>query len=174
VKRFTTRRRSGGARKRAIWVNIPFGGVNYSETVGRQLLLLPEDWEATFTGLANEQAVLRAIVGEVIFSQTVAGTLGGNLFWGIYAAGIDKAVPVFTTTGMSDVRWLRVGARSTASSVTSSITTTTLIGSQPIDVKAKVKLTTNMQLSICAQYGADVASPAGIMSGVLRFLVARD
>ena len=173
VKRFRTVRRTG-TRKRAIWVNIPFGGVNYSETVGRQLLLLPEDWEATFTGLANEQAVLRAVVGELCFSQITAGTAGGNFFWGIYAAGIDKATPVFTTTGMSDVRWLRTGARATSASVTATLNVASSIFSQPIDIKAKVRLTTNTQLAICAQYGADAASPAGIMSGILRFLVARD
>jgi len=169
-----TFRRVGGARKRAIWVNIPFGGVAYTETVGRQLLLVPEDWEATFTGLANERAVLRAVVGEVVFSQTVVGTAGGNFFWGIYLAGIDKAVPVFTTTGMSDVSWLRCGARATTASITSSVLQSTMLSSQAIDIKAKRKLDTNSQISICAQYGADAASPSGTMSGILRFLVARD
>jgi len=163
-----------GPRKRAIWVNIPFGGVPFTETVGRQLLLVPEDWEATFTGLANEHAVLRAIVGEVVFSQTVVGTSGGNFFWGIYLAGIDKAVPVFTTTGMSDVSWLRTGARATTGSITSSVLQSTMLSSQPIDISAKRKLDTNSQISICAQYAADAASPAGVMSGILRFLVARD
>ena len=176
ARRFTTKgiRWPKVTRKRAIWVNIPFGGVNFSETVGRQLLLVPEDWEATFTGLANEQAVLRAIVGEIVFSQVTAGTAGGNFFWGIYAAGIDKAVPVFTTTGMSDVRWLRTGARATSSVVTQSATVFSSLMSQTIDIKAKAKLTTNTQISLCAQYGADAAAPAGIMSGILRFLVARD
>jgi len=166
--------RRGGPRKRAVWVNIPFGDVNYSETVGRQLLLVPEDWEASFTGLTNEHAVLRAVVGEVNFVQTTAGTAGGSLFWGLYLAGIDKAVPVFTTTGMSDVSWLRTGTRATSSVVTN---TQILCGDDfvtKIHVKAKRKLDTNSQISICAQYGADAASPAGIMSGILRFLVARD
>jgi len=167
-------RRRAGPRKRAIWINIPFGGVVFTESVGRQLLLLPEDWEATFTGLANERAVLRAVVGQLIFSQTAAGTLGGNMFWGIYAAGIDKAPPVFTTTGMSDVSWLRVGARATASSVTSSITTTTFMGTEDVHITVKRKLDTNTQLAIVAQYGADAASPSGVISGILRFLVARD
>ena len=171
-RRRTTRR--VGARKRAIWVNIPFGGVNFSETVGRQLLLVPEDWEATFTGLANEHAVLRAVVGEVVFFQTAAGTAGGNFFWGIYLAGIDKAIPVFTTTGMSDVSWLRTGARAAAASVTATALQGSMLLSQGIDIKSKRKLDTNSQISICAQYGADAAAPAGIMSGILRFLVARD
>jgi len=162
------------ARKRAIWVNIPFGGMNFTESVGRQLLLVPEDWEASFTGLANESAVLRAVVGEIVFSQTTAGTAGGNFFWGIYMAGIDKAVPVFTTTGMSDVSWLRTGARATSSVVTQSATVFSAIMSQSIDITAKRKLTTNSQISLCAQYGADAASPAGVASGILRFLVARD
>ena len=176
ARRFTTKgipwRRA--PRKRAIWVNIPFGAVNFSETVGRQLLLVPEDWEATFTGLANEHAVLRAVVGEVIFQQTVIGTLGGNLFWGIYLAGIDKAVPVFTTTGMSDVSWLRTGVQPTAGSVTATANQSARIFVTEIGIKSKRKLDTNSQISICAQYGADAASPAGIMSGLLRFLVARD
>jgi len=163
-----------GPRKRAIWVNIPFGNVVFTESVGRQLLLVPEDWEASFTGLANESAVLRAIVGQIVFSQTTAGTLGGNLFWGIYLAGIDKAPPVFTTTGMSDVSWLRCGARATASSVTSSITTTTFMGTEDVHIVSKRKLTTNSQIAIVAQYGADVASPAGSIGGILRFLIARD
>jgi len=163
-----------GPRKRAIWVNIPFGGVNFTETVGRQLLLVPEDWEATFTGLANEHAVLRAVVGEICIVQTTAGTAGGNLFWGIYLAGIDKTVPVFTTTGMSDVSWLVTGARPTSSVVTNSMTVATSILTQQIHVKAKRKLDTNSQISLCAQYGADAASPAGVLSGILRFLVARD
>jgi len=161
-------------RKRAIWVNIPFGQVPFTETAGRQLLLVPEDWEATFTGLANERAVLRAIVGEITFTPIAAGTLGGTFFWGIYAAGIDKATPVFTTTGMSDVSWLRVGARATTSVITGAITVSTTMFSQPIDITSKRKLDTNTQISIVAQYGADAASPGAMMGGILRFLVARD
>jgi len=173
VKRFTRTRRVGGPRKRAIWINIPWGGVNYSETVGRQLLLLPEDWEATFTGLANEQAVLRAVVGEIHFVQTTVGTAGGDMFWGIYMAGIDKATPVFTTTGMSDVSWLLTGSNATQSAVTQSLVATRQLVI-PVHIKAKRKLTTNTQLAICAQFGSDAAAPAGIMGGLLRFLVARD
>ena len=175
ARRFTTKgigwRRP---RKRAVWVNIPFGGVNFSESVGSQLLLVPEDWEASFTGLTNEHAVLRAVVGEVCFAQTVAGTAGGNLFWGIYLAGIDKTVPVFTTTGMSDVSWLRTGVRQTSSSVTATLVATLDLGVTKIAIKAKRKLDTNSQITICAQYGADAAAPAGVMSGLLRFLIARD
>jgi len=171
-RRRTVRRT--GARKRAIWVNIPFGGVNFSETAGKQLLLVPEDWEASFTGLANEHAVLRAVVGEICLVQTVIGTLGGNMFWGIYAAGIDKATPVFTTTGMSDVSWLRTGVRPAAGSVTATANQATSLFTQCIDIKAKRKLDTNTQISLVAQYGSDAASPAGMLSGILRFLVARD
>jgi len=172
--KYRPRIRRTGTRKRAVWVNIPFGGVNFTESVGRQLLLVPEDWEASFTALTNEHAVLRAIVGEIVFTQTTAGTAGGNFFWGIYLAGIDKAVPVFTTTGMSDVSWLRTGARATSSVVTQSATVFSSLMSEQVAVMAKRKLDTNSQISICAQYGADAASPAGIMSGILRFLVARD
>ena len=161
-------------RKRAVWVNIPFGNVPFTESVGSQLLLVPEDWEASFTGLTNERAVLRAIVGEVCFSQTVVGTAGGNWFWGIYMAGIGKPVPVFTTTGMSDVSWLRVGARTTSTSVTGTLNVMSSIFSEPIEIKAKRKLDTNQQITMCAQFANDAAAPAGFFSGVLRFLVARD
>ena len=163
-----------GPRKRAVWVNIPFGAVAFSETAGRQILLVPEDWEASFTGLTNEHAVLRACVGELVFSQNVVGTAGNNFFWGIYAHGIGAAVPVFTTTGMSDVSWLRVGARATTASVTSSVLQSTSLSSQGIDIKSKRKLDTTMQISIVAQYSSEAAAPNGVMSGILRFLVARD
>ena len=56
--------------------------MNFTESIGQQLLLVGEDWEAQFTGLANERAVLRAIVGEIVVVQTTAGTAGGNFFWG--------------------------------------------------------------------------------------------
>jgi len=176
ARRFTTKgiRWPRATRKRAIWVNIPFGGVNFTESVGAQLLLVPEDWEATFTGLANEHAVLRAVVGEICIQQTTAGTSGGNMFWGIYLAGIDKTTPVFTTTGMSDVSWLRTGVRPTSGSVTASAVQSSNQFVEKISIKAKRKLDTNQQITICAQYGADAASPAGVLSGLLRFLIARD
>jgi len=161
-------------RKRAVWVNIPFGNVAFTESVGNQLLLVPEDWEASFTGLTNEHAVLRAVVGEVCFMQTAVGTAGGNWFWGIYVAGIGKSAPVFTTTGMSDVSWLRTGARSTASAVTGTLNQMGDLFSAPINIKAKRKLDTNTQISMCAQFASDAASPAGFFSGILRFLIARD
>ena len=158
MKRFRTVRRTG-TRKRAIWVNIPFGGVNFSETAGEQLLLLPEDWEASFTGLSNERAVLRAIVGQVVFAQTVAGTAGNNIFWGLYMSGLGAATPVFTTTGMSDVSWLRTGVRA----VTSVVTNTQIMAlgdyAQEIEVKAKRKLDSSLKISLVAQYGADAAAP---------------
>jgi len=173
---FRSKRRFTGRpmRKRGVWINIPFGGVNFSETVGRQLLLLPEDWEASFTGLTNEHASLRCIVGQLNFIQITAGTAGGNFFWGIYAAGIDKAAPVFTTTGMSDVSWLTTGVRATSSVVTNTLVMGGDDYVSKVNVKAKRKLDTNTQLAIVAQYGSDAASPAGIMSGLLRFFVVRD
>jgi len=172
-RRRTTKGRSG-PRKRAIWVNIPFGAVAFTESSGNQVLLVPEDWEASFTGLANERAVLRAVVGEIVLMQTTVGTLGGNMFWGIYMAGIDKATPVFTQTGMSDVSWLRTGVRPTAGSVSATANQATSLFTEQINIKSKRKLDTNQQISLVAQYGADAAAPAGIMSGLLRFLVARD
>lgn len=161
-------------RKRAVWVNIPFGGVAFSETAGKQILMVPEDWEASFTGLTNEHAVLRAIVGEICLVQTAVGTLGGNMFWGIYLAGIGKSAPVFTTTGMSDVSWLRTGCRATSTVTTQTIAVSSQDFCIPIDIKAKRKLDTNAQISICAQFGADAASPGGFMAGIMRFLIARD
>ena len=175
MKRFPTRRRGAATRKRAVWINIPFGGVAFTETVGNQDLLFPEDWEASFTGLSIESATLRAIVGQLVFKQTVVGTVGGNYFWGIYMAGSNEtAVPVFTTTGMSENIWLRTGARPTASSITDSLASNTWQAVEPIDVKAKRKLTSGTKISICAQFGADAVAPAGVIGGLLRFLVARD
>lgn len=174
ASRFRRTFRRATPRKRAIWVNIPFGNVPFSEVAGDQLLLVPEDWEATFTGLANERAVLRAIVGEVCFTQTAVGTAGGNWFWGLYMCGIGHAVPVFTTTGMSDVSWLHVGARATAASVTANALNSTMLNSNSIAVKAKRRLTTNDQIHMVAQFAGDAVTPAGFFSGILRFLVARD
>jgi len=174
----STRRFSRGARatrKRAVWINIPFGNVAFTESVGNQVLLVPEDWEASFTGLSIESATLRAIVGQITIQQTVVGTTGGNLFWGIYINGANEtAVPVFTTSGMSEVLWLRTGTRPTAASVSAAASAQSWSNVEPIDVKAKRKLTSATQISICAQYGSDAAAPAGVIGGLLRFLVARD
>jgi len=163
-----------GPRKRAVWVNIPFGNVAFTETVGAQVLLVPEDWEASFTGLTNERAVLRAVVGEITMTQSAIGTVGGNWFWGIYLAGANEtaSIPVFTTSGMSEVSWLRTGA-----GITSIATLSTAIPAfvtKEINIKAKRKLTTRDTIYICAQFGADAASPSGVLGGLLRFLVARD
>lgn len=162
------------ARKRPVWVNIPFGGVNFTESVGNQLLLTPEDWEASFTGLTNERAVLQAVVGEIHLVQTTAGTNGGTCFWGIYVHGIDKAAPVFTTAGMSDVSWLLTGSRATTSVAASTATNFSKLYTERVAIAAKRKLDTNTQVSICAQFGADAAAPAGFLGGILRFLVVRD
>ena len=178
MARPSTRRFSRGrssARKRAVWVNIPFGSVAFTETVGNQVLLVPEDWEASFTGLSIESATLRAVVGQLVFKQTVVGTNGGNYFWGIYMNGANEtAVPVFTTSGMSEVIWLRTGSRPTSSAVTDSLASNTWQAVEPIDIKVKRKLNSSLQISICAQFGADAVSPAGTIGGLLRFLVARD
>jgi len=168
-------RRTQSTRKRAVWINIPFGNVAFTESVGNQVLLVPEDWEASFTGLSIESATLRAIVGQITIQQTVVGTAGGNLFWGIYMNGANEtAVPVFTTAGMSEVIWLRTGTRPTSSSVTAAASQSSWSNVEPVSVLAKRKLTSALQISICAQYGADAASPAGVIGGLLRFLVARD
>jgi len=172
--RRTTRFRRG-PRKRAIWVNIPFGAVAFTETVGTQGLLLPEDWEAQFAGSSNETAVLRAVVGELCWSQTTVGTAGGVGYWGIYIADKDATVPpTFSVAGMADSDWLRVGARITSSSVTATLVQTLHEGTQAIDIRAKRKLKSRDTVWIAAQFGTDAAAPAGSLSGILRFLVARD
>ena len=171
----TTRRRIL-TRKRAVWINIPFGAVAFTESVGNQDLLVPEDWEATYTGLTQEQAVLRAIVGDIHLKQTVAGTSGGNFMWGLYLAGANEtAVPTFTTSGMSEVIWLTTGSLQTSSVITDTAAAATNTHTVvKVHVKAKRKLDTHMKISLAAQFAADAASPAGIASGLLRFLVARD
>ena len=171
----TRTRRVARPRKRAVWINIPFGSVAFSESVGNQDLLVPEDWEASFTGLGIEQATLRAVVGEIVLQQTTVGTAGGNYFWGIYISGANEtAVPSFTTSAMSEVDWLRVGARGTTGSITSSVLQSTMLSSEKIEIRAKRKLKSRDQISICAQFANDAATPAGVLSGILRFLVARD
>jgi len=173
TRRFSRAR--GGTRKRAVWINIPFGGVAFTESAGNQDLLFPEDWEASFTGLSIESATLRAVVGQLIFQQTVVGTIGGNAFWGIYIAGSNEtAVPVFTTTGMSEVIWLRTGCRATATSVTGAASAFQYSAVEEVSIGVKRKITSATKVSICAQFGADAASPAGVIGGLLRFLVARD
>jgi len=167
--------RGRSPRKKAIWINIPFGAVNFTESVGNQVLLVPEDWEAQFTGLANESCTLRAVVGEIILMQSVVGTLGGNAFWGIYLTSANETVvPTFSTTGMSEVDWLRTGVRGTSSTVTASVLQSSNQFTIPIAIKSKRKLKSRDSIYICAQYATDAASPAGILSGLLRFLVARD
>jgi len=160
-------------RKRGVWVNIPFGNVAFTESVGNQVLLVPEDWEASFTGLSIESAVLRACVGQITISQSAIGTVGGNWFWGIYIAGANEtAVPTFTTSGMSEVQWLWTGAGITSIAVLS--TALPAFSVRDVAIKAKRKLTSRDSVYICAQFGADAVSPAAILGGLLRFYVARD
>jgi hypothetical protein len=166
--------RRGGPRKRPIWVNIPFAGVAFTEVFGQQLLMVGEDWEAQFTGISWEHAVLRAIVGEINIVQTAAGTAGGTGYWGIYIQDNNSTVvPAFTVAGMSEVDWLRTGCVATQSAVTQSLVATRQL-TIPIAVKAKRRLTSRDTVFIGAQYGADAASPGGSIGGILRFLVSRD
>lgn len=163
------------ARKRPVWVNIPFGAVSFTESVGVQLLLTGEDWEAQYTGLNNEHSVLRAIVGEFQLVQTTVGTLGTTCFWGIYRQDNNATVnPAFTTSGMSEVDWLRVGCFPTAASVTATANQASRIFTVPIDIGVKRRISSRDGIFICAQYGSDAAAPAGVLGGILRFLVARD
>ena len=173
--RSRSRARRSAPRKRAIWVNIPFGAVNFTETAGVQLLLTAEDWEAQFTSLANERAVLRAIVGEIVIQQTTVGTLGGNMFWGIYMTDANvTAAPAFTTVGMSEWDWLRTGVRPTSATLTGAALQSSNLFTQSIQIKAKRRMTSQDEIRFVAQYAGDAAAPAGIASGLLRFLVARD
>ena len=163
-----------GARKRAVWINIPFGNVQFTETSFTALLLAPEDWEAQFTGDANETAVLRAIVGNVTYAQSAAGTVGGTAFWGIYIADKDATVfPVFTVAGMGDVDWLHTHVQATATSVTGTLLAS-VQSTIPVNIKAKRRLKSRDSIYITGQFGADAASPSAILGGLLRFLVARD
>jgi hypothetical protein len=169
------RRRSvRGPRKKGVWCNVPFGSVAFTESSGSQVLLVPEDWESQFTGLANEQAILRTIQGSITVQQTVIGTAGTTGFWGIYIAGEDRPTPpVFTVTGMSDVDWLLTGCFGTQSALS---TSSYILGNAPYQVhtRSKRKLRSRDSVYICAQFGADAASPAGVLGGLLRFYVARD
>jgi len=164
-----------GTRKRAVWINIPFGGISFSETVNTQQLVVPEDWEAQFSGNSNETAVLRAVVGQFVWQQTVVGTAGGQGYWGIYIADKDATVvPTFSVAGMADVDWLRTGCRPTASAVTDSKGACTWSAVEPIEIRAKRRMKSRDAIYLAAQFGTDAASPAGLFSGLLRFLVARD
>jgi len=169
-----TTRRFARPRKRAIWVNIPFGAVAFTETLGAQRLVIGEDWEAQFTGIANESAILRAVVGQITIQQTTVGTHGTTAFWGLYIQDHNATVnPSFTTTGMSEVSWLTTGAFGTTSSISSS-STSALEATRDVNVRAKRKLTSRDSIYIAAQYGSDAAAPAGVLGGILRFLIARD
>jgi len=163
-------------RKRAIWINIPFAATAYTESAGAQLLLTAEDWEAQFTSLANERAVLRAIVGEIYLYQTVVSTTSGvPTFWGIYMTDANvTTTPVFTTVGMSEWDWLRTGVVPCTTSVTASVNQASRMWVIPINIKAKRRMTSQDEIRIVAQVGSDAGSPAGTINGLLRFLVARD
>jgi len=161
-------------RKRAIWVNVPFGQIAFTEAVGTQLLLTPEDWEAQFSGQANETAVLRAIVGDVCVQQTVVGTAGNVIQWGVYIADKDSTVPpVFTAVGLADYDWLHMGAVGVAGTLVTA-TTAAPTSSIHVRIKSKRRLRSRDAVYICAQCNTDAVSPAGTIGGVLRFLVARD
>jgi len=165
-------RRAPAARKRAIWINIPFL-FSFSETAGNQLLLSPEDWEAQFTALGMEKATLRAIRGVLWWQQTVAGTIAtSGAFWGIYKTDItNTAAPVWTVTGLGTQDWLHTDAFCIQGTVSG---TNTAIQRRDMKIVTKRKLTSKDAIYICGQIGADAASPAANVGGILRFLVARD
>jgi hypothetical protein len=167
--RFT---RARGPRKRAVWCNIPFV-FTFSETAGNQVLLVPEDWEASFTALQFEKATLRAVRGVVWWHQTAAGTLAtAACYWGIYKTAIaDTAAPVWTVTGMGTKDWLHTDSFAVQGTLSG---TNAAIQRRDMDIKTKRKLTSQDSLYICGQIGADAASPTVNVGGILRFLVARD
>jgi len=173
---FRSSRRRGfvrrGTRKRAIWVNIPFN-FTFSETAGNQLLVSPEDWEASFTALSFEKATLRAVRGVVCWHQTAAGTLATSVtFWGIYLTDItNTAAPVWTVTGMGTQDWLHTDAFFTQGTLSG---TNAAIQRRDMLVKVQRKLTSKTAIYICGQIGADAASPTAQVGGILRFLIARD
>jgi len=169
TKRFARR---PATRKRAIWVNIPFL-FTFSETAGNQLLLTPEDWEAQFTGLSMEKATLRAIRGVLWWHQTAAGTLAtSSAFWGIYKTDItNTAAPVWTVTGLGTQDWLKTDAFCIQGTLSG---TNASMQRQEIEINTKRKLSSKDAIYICGQIGADAASPAATVGGILRFLVARD
>jgi len=164
--------RRSGVRKRAIWINIPFN-FTFSETAGNQLLVSPEDWEAQFTALGMEKALLRAVRGVICWHQTAAGTLATSVtFWGIYCTDItNTAAPVWTVTGMGTQDWLHTDAFFTQGTLSG---TNAAIQRRDINVKSKRKLTSKTAIYICGQIGADAATPTAQVGGILRFLVARD
>jgi len=171
---FRSRRRPAtrAPRKRAIWVNIPFV-FTFTETAGNQLLVSPEDWEASFTALSFEKATLRAVRGVVWWHQTVAGTLAtAAVYWGIYKTDItNTAAPVWTVTGLGTQDWLHTDSFSVQGTLSG---TNAAIQRRDMMIKTKRKLDSKSALYICGQCGADAASPAFNVGGILRFLIARD
>jgi len=172
--RRTTRFRRGGPKKQAVWVNIPFQGVTFTETVGGTELMVAEAWEAQFTGLAYERAVIKAIRGYVTVQQGVVGTNAtSSAYWGLYLADGGGAITVaFTVSGMSEVRWLHTAAVGVAGTLVTQ--TSAAIMNFPIDVRAKARITSRDSLYIAGQVGTDAASPGFTLGGLLRVLVARD
>jgi len=160
------------ARKRAIWVNIPFI-TQFTETAGNGLLLSPEDWEAQFTALGMEHATLRAVRGVVWWHQTAAGTLATSAaYWGIYRTAIaDTAAPVWTVTGLGTKDWLHTDSFCVQGTLSG---TNAAIQRREMNIKTKRKLSSQDAIYICGQIGADAASPTASVGGILRFLVARD
>lgn len=158
-------------RKRAIWVNIPFT-MTFSETAGNQLLVTPEDWEAQFTALSMERATLRAVRGVLYWHQTVAGTLGSPAFWGIYVTDIANTVaPVWTVTGLGTQDWLHTDCFCVQGTLSG---TNAATQRRDISIKSKRKLSSKSAIYIGGQIGADAATPAATVGGILRFLIARD
>jgi len=169
-RRFT--RRAAGGRKRAIWVNIPFT-YTMAEVAGFQTLVIPEYWEAQFSGENNETATLRAIRGAVSWQQTANGTLGRSFFWGLGIMDVNATVvPSFSIAGMAEVDWLHVDAFAAQGSFTGTVAA---LQSKEIAVKAKRKLKSRDQIFISGQSEPDAAAnPTANINGVLRFLIARD
>ena len=81
-RRMTIRR---APRKPLVWINIPFGSVAFSKLWATRTSWCPRTGKRASQDSRRKRAVLRAIVGEIVWKQTAVGTAGGNGFWGIYA-----------------------------------------------------------------------------------------
>jgi len=169
------RRSSGGARKRVLlWVNIPFT-ITFTKTAGGGVLLTPEDWEAQFTGDGNERCTLLAIRGCAAWSQTVVGTNGVPVYWGIFVQDKNAAtVPTWTVAGMADVDWLFTDCHGTQATAVSTTSAGDTIRGRELEIKARRRMSSRDSIWIAGQHSpTDVLAPATNLYGIARFLISR-
>jgi len=164
--------RRPGLRKKALWVNIPFT-MTIAEASSFQVLVLPEYWEAQFSGENNETAVLRAVRGQIMYQQTAAGTLGRGFFWGLCIQDVNATVtPTFSISGMAEVDWLWTGMFAAQATPAGTVAA---LQHEYMDVKAKRRLKSRDAIVLVGQSEPDAAAaPVANINGILRFLIARD